>query len=359
MKTSDLQFNIIFTPDTVEYLSPLIHSLLKWSDCRFQLVANGCNEKDRQALQLMCAENSRLDYTLVSSDKMLQHGEVLNWLLPKTESDWFCFLDSDILATGHFADKILPYLENLDLFASGHPLWYAPEDITIPKDFRRLHGIHFNTEDGRELGGTYFAIYRTSKLREVIDKTGMDFCVRRWENLSAEHQGIFREMGMEKMEYDTGLALTCLLLANNGRVKSIDMPEICHLGGVSARAGEGPAYYYRGLADQLGATVLNGLFAKPVFYLADLWYGFFKRSPGLNMRETRKLSLHERRLVQGRVRKRNATANYFNAVLREILRNKPLPKVPRLGYKVAEQRLANATRELQSVFDEQGLTGSQ
>jgi len=350
MDTSELQFNIIFTPYTVEYLSPFIHSLLKWSDCRYRIVSNGCGPEEQSQLEDLCTRDARLDYLVLSEDEMLQHGVALNWLLERTDSPWFCFMDSDILATGPYMETIAKYMKNYDVFSSGYPLWHAPEDITLPKHFRRLHGIHFDTSDGKRLGGTYFAVYDKTVLTGAMEKLDVDFQIYRWEQVSPRHQRTLREIGLDKLEYDTGMLLMSLMYAYGTKFAAEDIKEICHLGGFSSRAEDEAAFYYRGQADRIAVKLFNGALAAPLLYLADCWYAYNRPSPGVTPEESKSLPLNERRLIEARIRKRRNTARYFKAQMQSLLADTPAPPVPPLGYAPAEQRIAEAAVAVAELY---------
>ena len=121
LQTADLQFNIIFTPYTVRYLKPFIASLLKWSDCRYRLVANALSSEDKDQLIELADQHDRLEFIVLSETGPIEHGKALRWLQERTESPWFCFMDSDIIATGPFLDQVAERLEHCDVISSGVP----------------------------------------------------------------------------------------------------------------------------------------------------------------------------------------------------------------------------------------------
>jgi hypothetical protein len=350
MNTAELQFNIIFTPHTAEYLSPFIHSLLKWTDCRYCIVNNGCNENDQNLLKTLCDSHDRLEYLTVSENKMIEHGIALNWLQKNTRSPWFCFMDSDILATGPYMADITAYMSKCDVFSTGHPLWHTPDDITLPESFRRLHGIHFGTSDGKCLGGTYFAVYDNEVLTEAMNSNGVDFRIYRGDSVPEQHRATLREIGLDKLEYDTGMLLMSLMYANGKRFCVEDLQAVRHLGGFSSRADDEPAYYYRGQADRIAVKLLGGVFAAPLLYLADCWYAFRRPSPGVTPEESRMLPFAERQLLEGRIRKRRNTTRYFKALMQSLKENKPRPPLPILGYAPAERRIAEVSEDVARLY---------
>jgi hypothetical protein len=350
MKTSELQFNIIFTPHTVRYLSPFIYSLLDWTDCRYRIVNNGCGIEEQELLKQICAMNPRLEYLSFSESEMLQHGLALNWLLERTESQWFCFMDSDILATGPYLDKIAYYMERHDVFSSGHPLWQAPEDIILPRHFRRLHGIHFDIADGKRLGGTYFAVYNKDKLKTIIESTGVNFRIYHWNDVPDRHKQTLRKIGLDKLEYDTGMLLMSLMYSEGMSFAWENIPAICHLGGFSSRAEDEPAYYFRGKADRIAVHLFGGRLAAPLLFLTDSWYAWRRPSIGVTPAESRTLPFNERRLIEARIRKRRNTARYFKALMQSLKAGVSPPSVPLLGHAPAERRIADASQAIADIY---------
>lgn len=355
MNTADLQFNIIFTPNTVEYLSPFVLSLLRWTDCRYRIISNGCAADERRMLEDFCRNDSRLEYLLVNESGMLEHGLVLDQLQELNTGDWFCFMDSDILAVGPYMEQLREQLAHCDVFSSGHPLWHADEDILLPVSFQRLQGSYFATEDGKSLGGTYFAIYYNPLLTQIRSSTGVGFRFYRWDEVAQEHRQTLRRIGLDKLDYDTGKLLMALMLAAGARFRSADINEIRHLGGFSARAGDEPAHYYRGRLDRIACRLLGGLLATPLLYLADTWYGIRWPSPGLTPEQDRQLTSRERRVMQSRDRKRRNTARYFKNVMRALRSGVPLPPVPKLGHRPAEMRLQTTAQQIAELYTREGL----
>ncbi len=358
MNTADLQFNIIYTPKTVECLAPLVQSLLRWTNCRYRLVANACSADERLALQQLAATDDRLDYLLASENEMLEHGKVLNWLHDQCNDEYFCFMDSDIIATGPYMEQLSACVEQCDVFSSGHPLWYAEEDILLPVNFRRWQGSYCSATDGTTLGFTYFAVYRNDILTRVRNRWNVGFAYAYWDDQPAEVRQVLDGLGLRKIDYDTGKLLMSLMLAEGARFSAAELQGMQHLGGVSARAGDEPVFHYRGLLDKAACRLFGGSFAAPLFWLADAWLGWRYPSPGLTPAQTRQLPFAEKRIMQSRARKRVNTARYFTAYLQHLLQGTAPPEVPQLGHAPAEQRIRVAAGDLHTLFTELGLTAA-
>jgi hypothetical protein len=350
MNTTELQFNIIYTPDTARYLSMFVPSLLEWMDCRFRIISNGCPPEEVQILRDLCATSDRLEFLMMSEKGMIQHGQALNWLHERCDSKWFCYMDSDIIATGPFMNKVGEYLESCDVFSSGLPLWHAPEDTILPRSFKRMSGSHIWTDDGICIGCDYFAIFNNELLTRVKKDSGIGFETYNWKNIPENIQALLREQKLEKIDYDSGKVLTALLLREGARYQHENFDDLKHLGGFSALSGDGAAFIYRGQLDRIAVGWLGGLLSVPLLYLADYWYARTRRIGELDKAEIAALSTAERRILQSRIRKRLNTARYFNVMMSSILRGSQPPDYPILGYKPAERRLVEAAIKIREII---------
>lgn len=206
-----LCFHVIYTPGTVKPLRLLLYSLLKWSDCTFHLVANGCSRAEMADLQQYCAGNSRLSYQALPTEKMMLHGEALNYLQAQNQGDYFCFMDSDIYAIGEFLSTFLPYLDNCTGIFSGTPLRYPQTGRIMPKDKPFMAGPYTHTQEQLCLGTTFFAIYNNTVLTEVRRATDIGFTKYYWEEIPARYQAQLQAMGMQYELYDTAKLLNLML----------------------------------------------------------------------------------------------------------------------------------------------------
>jgi hypothetical protein len=350
MNTAELQFNIIYTPYTARSLSMFIPSLLEFMDCRFRIIANGCLPDEVQILRNICAQHERLEFLMLSEDGMMPHGYALNWLHERTEGPWFCYMDSDVIATGPFIDSVAAQLDNSDVFSSCLPLWHAPEDAVLPAAFRRMQGSHIWTDDGVCIGCDYFAVFNNELLTKIMKANDIGFQTYRWDDIPAKQQALLRKMRMDKTDYDSGKVLTALLLHEGARYSYEDIPNLRHLGGFSANAGDGKTFDYRGGFDRLAVNFANGLLATPLLYLADLWYGIRRTAPGLTREEHDALPLAEKRILQSRIRKRRNTARYFYVMMRALLEGTKPPGQPILGHRPAEERLVDTAACIKEII---------
>ena len=342
MKTAELQFNVIYTPGTVRYLTPFILTLLRWSDCRYRIVANGCSDSECELLTEICNLDDRLDLLIMPEKRMVPHGETLDFLHARTDSDYFCFMDSDILAVGPFLDDFRADLENSELFSSCLPLWFNDHDITIPDYFQHMHGIHAYTESGQTIACDYFVVYDNKVFTETRKATGVGLAVCGWNDIAPANQQILRDMGQARDDYDSGKVLTLLMAARGTKINFRQSDNLNHIGGFTeVGALKGAMLYSRGRADRI-ANLLPGALANGLIYLADVWYAWKRGTPDNSRRENLNLV--------SRMRRRTTTARYFYLLIVGLMDDKPVPAVPKLGDAIAEQRLADVTKKITALI---------
>ena len=342
MNTSALQFNIIYTPGTVRYLTPFILTLLKWSDCRYRIVANGCSPAECELLTAISDLDDRLELLVMPEQRMVPHGETLNFLHERTDADYFCFMDSDILAVGPFLDDFRDDLENSELFSSCLPLWHNDRDITIPDYFNHMHGIHAYTSSGQTIACDYFVVYDNKVFTDTRNETNVGLAVCGWDDIAPEHQKSIQDMGQARDDYDSGKLLTLLMAARGTKINFRQSDNLNHIGGFTeVGALKGAMLYSRGRADAF-ANMLPGALGRALIHAADIWYAWKRGTPDNTRREN--LSL------VSRMRRRTTTARYFYLLIIGLMDDKPVPAVPKLGDSIAEQRLEDVTRKIAALI---------
>lgn len=233
---SEVNFNILFVPGAVRQLLPFTSSLLQHSDdCRFRLVSNGCTAEEDVALKHLAESSPRFDFYRLPWTDVRPHGEALNKVHGLENSDFFAFLDSDILATGPFLADFEARLTRGAALFSCPPVWSLPGDRRLPDGFRRLPGACHELHDGFTVGTTYFAIYDNRILSECMSRTGIRFDQYQWNELPESTQSEFQSHGLERDRYDTGKVLNMLLALHSGDLHYVDSPHLNHIGGMSAR----------------------------------------------------------------------------------------------------------------------------
>ena len=232
----NLKFNIIYTPGNVLYLRLFLLSLLKWSECSFRVVNNGCKGKEKDMLKQLCDNHARLEYYDLSSDNIILHGAALSHLQTKEESDYFCFMDADIFAVDNFMDEFIPYINQFSGVFSGSAIWQRDKDQIIEKSNLRIGGRFHWTSDSFCLGSSFFAIYHNGTLSQLIKDTGVTFDkYLTWQSIPKEHRDEIEKLGLKKKAYDTGKIINILLQVKGNKIIYKNSKTLWHLGGLSSR----------------------------------------------------------------------------------------------------------------------------
>lgn len=165
-----ITLNVIYTPDSALLLAPFAATLLRWSDCRVRLVANGCSAEECAHLAALAAQQPRPTFLALPTATTWPHSAVLDWLHDGCEERFFAFVDSDLFAVGPF----LPADLSADLTCLLPPTvyWDAADERWQPHRHR--------------MGCTYFAIYDSAQLHAVRRRWGVGFAKQRWERLTGD-----------------------------------------------------------------------------------------------------------------------------------------------------------------------------
>ena len=340
-----LQFNIIYTPGTVKYLSCFVWSLLKHLDCSFRLVSNGCLPPEQSYLQRLCQQHNCLEFWAIPTKKCLPHGLALNYLQGLNQSDWFCFLDSDILAIDNFLQELPSDLDQYTGIFSGAPIWITTTDELLPQTFQIMSGVYNRTDNGVCLGSTFLAIYNNQALTELMQSTGIGFEEYKWQEIPVPYQKHLSQMGLVKEGYDTAKLLNLLFLAQGDKLIYQDLPSLCHIGGIS----------FIPLSQNSDRSVKNQI-------LNHLPQGFVKSQLSLWIEKIkaqriypqfRHLSPEEfKAIVAQRQQQRDPTRSYFFKLLQALSQNTSLPPMPTIGITEIDQKIALASDAIQKLYQE-------
>ena len=335
-----LRFNIIYTPGTVRYLRLFALSLLKWSDCSFRLVANGCSTEETQLLYKLCQSSPRLEFLALPFATTVQHHQALNYLQSIESLDTFCFMDSDILATGDFLGELRPYLDPYSGIFSGAPMTYRPKELILPRGLPSMVGRFTTTDTGLCLGCTYLAMYDNRILTELIQSTGINFDLYHWQDISIQCQNRLVEMGLRKKTYDTGKVLNLLLYMQGERLVFVESTFLKHLCGISTYiAYRNKPLYERLLTKQKRIKQQIKLKSKQ---LALKWTG---------MRESRTLTEIEqfRRQAMDRTPE---MVRYSTQILHALFHEQPLPPTPNIADCEIRDRVEAVTMDIVALYEE-------
>ena len=328
-----LTFHVIYTPHTVALLSRFLPTLLNASDCLFRLIANGCTTQEITHLRHLCQNNDRLEFLVLPTARPLWHGPALNYLQALNDTEYFCFMDSDIFATGPFLPALKAELAQADACFSCAPIGCTDNDVMLTDDDPIVQGILNRTNTGLCLGGTYLAIYGQQALRHVIRTTGIGFEARYWTEIPAAYQEVLLGLGLQRAWYDTGKILNLLLYQQGQRLAWCEIPTLRHLGGISLSdwyPQKRPMTIIKAFL-QRSIKHLLGTVDRQQDYLQTIWQG---TGPS--------------RLAQ--IRRREVEyARYFHTVLTALDTSCPLPSLPLVSDLLVQQRLSLVTQELKTI----------
>ena len=326
-----LQFHIIYTPGTVRGLLPFVDTLLRWSACAYCLVSNGCDDAETRLLHARCAGEPRLSWRALPWPRKVEHGQALNWLYAASEQPVFCFMDSDILATGDFMAELRPALSGAAGLFSAWPITIKAAERILPDDCRFIGGRHSHTAAGLCLGGSYFAIYERAALARALAAAPDGFNRGYWAQLPRETRRVLREIGQQRLFYDTGRVLNLYLQSQGDRLCVHDTPALLHLGSYSIYAGGG------------GRRSAQPHWLKPAKAVAR---AIRDRLNGQTYR-TVILKQVERDPIQQQVNeRRQVLATYFTRLTTALTAGEPLPVRPRMGDPELDRAMDRATRAL-------------
>lgn len=232
-----LQFHIIYTPGTVRGLLPFVDTLLRWSACAYCLVGNGCDDAETRLLRDRCAGEPRLTWRALPWPRKVEHGQALNWLFTASDQPYFCFMDSDILATGDFMAELRPALSGAAGLFSAWPITIKAAERILPDDCRFIGGRHSHTAAGLCLGGSYFAIYERAALARALAAAPDGFNRGYWAQLPWGTRRFLQGIGQERLFYDTGRVLNLYLQHQGGELRVQECAALLHLGSYSIYAG--------------------------------------------------------------------------------------------------------------------------
>ena len=328
-----LSFHIIYTPHTVALLSRFLPTLLNESDCLFRLIANGCTAQEITHLRHLCQNNDRLEFLALPTARPLWHGPALNYLQALNDTEYFCFMDSDIFATGPFLPTLMAELAQANACFSCAPICCTDNDALLTDDDPIVQGILNRTSTGLCLGGTYLAIYAQPTLRHFIRTTGIGFEPRYWAEIPAAYQEILLGLGLQRAWYDTGKVLNLLLHEQGQRLAWCEIPTLRHLGGISL-SDWFPQKRPRAVVEAFLRRAIKHLLGtgdRQQAYLQTIWQGT----------GTSRLAQIRRRELE--------YARYFQAVLTALDTGRPLPALPLVSDALVKQRLCLVTQELKDM----------
>jgi hypothetical protein len=229
----EVVWNLVFTPSTFRCFNLFTQSVLAMSDARVRLVANGCDPNDVALMRKFAARfGARVDVTPLPGSELLTHGRALTALYDTThDGPLFCFVDTDVKATGRFMPRLLQALDAADVVTSGDVAW--SDDTVLPAGERNLAGRHAVDIDGFVYGTSYLAMYRREAVDRVRARWNITFEPYARAHLPSGAQEQLHAMGRDFDMYDTAKVLNILVQTEGGIVRHLAHPELFHVGGIS------------------------------------------------------------------------------------------------------------------------------
>jgi hypothetical protein len=230
---ADFVFNVVFTPLTFRWLRIFTWSVIEQGRVRLRLVANGCPPDElRELIRFSQAHEPVVEVLQVAHGEILSHGAALDAVCrERDDGDWFCFVDSDVMARGPLLDACRSPLPYTAALTAGRPGWGLPQ--VAGRGTAVLPGHLLFDEDGFVYGSSYFAIYYRPSLLRVRDRWGVGFAGYRWPDLPVEVRREMVRLGRRFDLYDTAKVLNILLQSDGETVAHIDHPNLVHIGGMS------------------------------------------------------------------------------------------------------------------------------
>ena len=334
MTRKQIKFNIVCTPGAAQYAPLFALSLRKWSDCSFRLVANGCSPAETRLLRKFCTKTPRFEFFALPVKTMIPHGQALSYLQSRERSDTFCFIDSDILATGEFLAKLAPRLGQYAGVFSGSPVWLKDEEKVIPAGFQEMSGRYSRTDENICLGSSYFAIYDNRVLTQTIQSTGINLNRYKWADIPTKYQDQLLQMGLRKGGYDTAKLLNLLLLGQGERLLFQESPALQHVGGISTVATD-----YSSLTFQVRVFLSQ--------------FSLFKRAPMPRAwSKSMRVSTAELLAMREIRKKKIKTCHYVGKLLRALFQERLLPMIPNFDDPQIRERIELLTAHIIALYKE-------
>lgn len=341
---SRFRFNVLYTPGTVSLLQLFVFSWLRWLHCSFRLVANGCSADEVHILQTLCHRHPRLEFLAIPTRQMMPHDQALSYLHTLEDAEFFCFMDSDILATGDFVSELTPCLSSYAGVFSGSPVFCQEDERILPMDFPKMLGRFNRTNRGVCLGSTYLALYDNRVLTRVMTSTGVSFERYLWADVPAQYQHWLAEKGLRKESYDTGKLLNLLLLAQKGHLIFQDSPHLLHISGITKQMLREMAKQARDIQNK---KTLVGQARRMFDQL---------RTPSVSSKSKKPRVVITDAKVAARIEsvkmKRRTASRYFVGLLRSLYDDRPLPAVPTMDSPEVEKKMRGIASHIVALYEE-------
>lgn len=324
-----LTLNIIFCAGTVRILRLGAFSLLKHTPYNLRIVGNGLGSKEGEQLSRFCELSERITYLDFPTKRILPHDTMLALLFDRYPDDSFAIVDSDIFA-------LRPVAEQIDADASNHDIFSYTDPVST--EFRAEVERRFDGEvpagraRRRDRIRTYFAVFRSSVVRSVQEKTGVGLHVytRGTQIPAAAWDIIDPERTTFKGHADTAELLAMLASKMGFRVAQRSNNGLLHLGNMTR-------------ADR--PKLLEALTDEDLFGSASDEPA--RKAKGVPADPQAEVERFRKKLK----RVRRGFRNYFSSLLTYALKGKPGPRL-KITLPAARARLVEIESELQALASE-------
>lgn len=225
----NLTFYIIYTPESFSILKLAIESLVYYTNYNYILVGNGISENEFDEIHQFCNTSDQLDCIELPGNVTVPHGTALTHLFSTSESEYFCFMDSDIFAFNDFSKQLEQLIKNHDVVSSCRPIEWLNK--TVDRGYRGQCTV---SPSGKPVAMTYFSVYKRSKVAPILKKHKISFeRYMRKHQIPNEIQSILNPRDQHTWVFNTAKLVNILQSYNSCTFAYQEFEGLIHLGGVS------------------------------------------------------------------------------------------------------------------------------
>jgi hypothetical protein len=225
----NLRFFVIYTPQTFSILKSAVQSMHHFSDYHFTLVGNGIGVDEVEEITEFCQQSNRYTFLDLPGNVTVPHGTALMHLLKRCEDPYFCFMDSDIFASGEYAAELEAHVKQADVFSSCKPLEWLNK-----KSVPGYRGHNTISPSGLGVATTYFSVYQKVGLVQTLDKYKVSLeRYMRAVQVPSDIAQLLAEKDKHTWKFNTGKLVNLLQSMDGMTFRHDELENVFHLGGVS------------------------------------------------------------------------------------------------------------------------------
>lgn len=218
----------------VETSFPFLNTIITKTNLKLRLVSNGCSRIEEKYLKNICKNHKNLDFYSINAVNTMEHGKVLDHLLAIEISEFFCFMDSDIFATGSVSFKDIKPSSNEIAFTSCLPVGQAICNSILPESFKIAGGLFIYDDRRNYLGCTFLASYRTEPLRKLMQNMKISFRIYTEKDIPDDVRLKLADLKVLKRKYDTAKVVNLMLHYHGYKQSYRQLKNLVHIGAVSS-----------------------------------------------------------------------------------------------------------------------------